>query len=262
MKLSIITINYNNAKGLERTIRSVISQTFTDYEYIVIDGGSNDGSIDIIKKYADNIDFWVSEPDNGIYNAMNKGTQQAHGEYCNYLNSGDTYSDKNSLYTIFHDSTDTDIITGRHEECCTYNIGKNGITMLTLYKWAIDHQATFIRRALCLKHPYDERYKIVSDWKFFIECLIFDNCSFSYIDKDVVNREMGGVSMIQSELLMQERRTILEDMLPPRILADYDYFAPADSPLLKLTPALNKTVGKQRLAYKFIELLLKIRPKR
>lgn len=261
MKLSIITINYNNSIGLERTIRSVISQTFTDYEYIVIDGGSTDGSVDIIKKYADNIDFWVSEPDKGIYNAMNKGTQKAHGEYCNYLNSGDTYSDSDSLLSIFHDSPDTDIITGCHEENGAYNIGKNGITMLSLYKWSIDHQASFIRRSLCQKYPYDERYKIVSDWKFFIECLIFNNCTFSFIDKEIIKTELGGISRTQPEIDRQERRTVLEELLPPRILADYDYLAPADSPLLKLTPALNNTVGKQRLAYKFIQLLLKIRPK-
>jgi glycosyltransferase involved in cell wall biosynthesis len=89
MKLSVITINYNNAIGLRKTIESVVNQTFRDYEYIIIDGGSTDGSVDVIKEYADKIDYWVSEPDKGIYNAMNKGVAAAHGEYTNFLNSGD-----------------------------------------------------------------------------------------------------------------------------------------------------------------------------
>ncbi|MDR2910496.1 MAG: glycosyltransferase [Bacteroidales bacterium] len=89
MKLSIITINLNNVAGLQKTIESVVKQTFTDYEYIVIDGGSTDGSADIIKQHANKITYWVSEPDKGIYNAMNKGIRVAKGEYCLFLNSGD-----------------------------------------------------------------------------------------------------------------------------------------------------------------------------
>ena len=87
MKLSIITINYNNCDGLRKTIESVIAQTTRDFEYIVIDGGSTDGSVDVIKEYADYIDYWVSEPDKGIYNAMNKGTRAAHGDFLLFLNS-------------------------------------------------------------------------------------------------------------------------------------------------------------------------------
>ena len=86
MKLSIITVNFNDAEGLERTIKSVISQTFHDYEFIIIDGGSTDGSVDVIKKYEDHIDYWISEKDGGIYQGMNKGLRQASGEYLNFLN--------------------------------------------------------------------------------------------------------------------------------------------------------------------------------
>lgn len=91
MKFSIITINYNNCEGLEKTIQSVIEQSYKGYEYIVIDGGSTDGSIDIIKKYEPSITFWVSEKDSGIYNAMNKGIRHSTGEYLNFMNSGDTF---------------------------------------------------------------------------------------------------------------------------------------------------------------------------
>ena len=86
MKVSVITINYNNCDGLSRTIESVVKQSFKEYEYIVIDGGSTDGSADVIRKYADKIDYWVSESDKGIYNAMNKGIDVAKGEYCNFMN--------------------------------------------------------------------------------------------------------------------------------------------------------------------------------
>ena len=100
MKYSIITINYNNRDGLEMTINSVLEQTYKDFEYIIIDGGSTDGSLEVIKKHAAQIDYWVSEPDNGIYNAMNKGIRKATGDYLNFMNSGDTYHTSSVLGDI------------------------------------------------------------------------------------------------------------------------------------------------------------------
>ena len=97
MKLSIITVNFNDAEGLERTIKSVISQTFHDYEFIIIDGGSTDDSVNVIKKYESHIDYWVSEYDGGIYPGMNKGLRQAKGEYLNYMNGGDCYHSEDVL---------------------------------------------------------------------------------------------------------------------------------------------------------------------
>ena len=88
MKYSIITINYNNRDGLEMTINSVLGQSYQDLEYIIIDGGSTDGSVEVIKKYESRIDYWVSEPDKGVYNAMNKGIGKASGDYLNFMNSG------------------------------------------------------------------------------------------------------------------------------------------------------------------------------
>ena len=103
MKYSIITINLNNSAGLRKTIESVVNQTFQDFEYIIIDGGSTDGSVDIIKEYSSRIDYWVSEPDRGIYNAMNKGIVQAHGDYINFMNSGDCFSKNTILEEIYAD---------------------------------------------------------------------------------------------------------------------------------------------------------------
>ena len=98
MKLSIITVNFNDSEGLERTIRSVISQTFRDFEFIVIDGGSTDGSVNVIKKYENHINYWVSEHDGGIYAGMNKGLRQAKGEFVNFMNGGDSYHSPDVLF--------------------------------------------------------------------------------------------------------------------------------------------------------------------
>ena len=116
MKLSIITVNYNDAEGLERTIKSVMSQSFKDFEFIIIDGGSTDASVDVIKKYENNIDYWVSETDGGIYQGMNKGLRQAQGEYVNFMNGGDSYYSPDVLNEIFALNSNADIITGTHSE--------------------------------------------------------------------------------------------------------------------------------------------------
>ena len=114
MKLSIITVNYNDAKGLERTILSVISQTKHNFEFIVIDGGSTDGSIDVIKKYEGNINYWVSEPDGGIYQGMNKGLRQAKGDYVNFMNSGATQMQTSSQERMSEAPTLMSEKTGSH----------------------------------------------------------------------------------------------------------------------------------------------------
>ena len=97
MKLSIITINYNNLAGLQRTIDSVVCQTWHDYEWIIIDGGSSDGSKELIEQYQEYITYWCSEPDKGIYNAMNKGIDHAHGDYLIFMNSGDAFASKKCI---------------------------------------------------------------------------------------------------------------------------------------------------------------------
>ena len=109
MKLSIITVNKNNAAGLKQTMESVISQDFDDYEYIVIDGGSSDESTAVIRQYEHKLAYWVSEPDSGIFNAMNKGIGKASGEYCLFLNSGDALTE-NSLINVFSVDLSEDII--------------------------------------------------------------------------------------------------------------------------------------------------------
>ena len=112
-KLSVITINYNNKNGLIKTINSVINQTYKDFEFIIIDGGSTDGSLEVIQEYSGQINYWVSEPDNGIYHAMNKGIVMAKGEYCNFMNSGDCFFDEQVLKNAFSHNLSVDIFIGK-----------------------------------------------------------------------------------------------------------------------------------------------------
>lgn len=150
MKLSIITVNRNNTEGLRKTIESVVSQTYTDFEYIIIDGASTDGSVDIIKEYADRITYWVSEPDNGIYNAMNKGILKAKGEYLQFLNSGDWLTNNDVLKYVFDLRRDEDVLYG--DEFLFYNINKivrkaypQKLTFYDLFVGSISHEGSFYK---------------------------------------------------------------------------------------------------------------------
>lgn len=259
MKLSIITVNYNDAKGLERTIKSVISQSYRDFEFIVIDGGSSDGSLDIIKKYEQHIDYWVSEPDGGIYSGMNKGLRQAKGEYVNFMNSGDIFHSSDVLKRIFALDTDADIITGTHVGSPHPNIGKDGISLYTLCTGAVDHQASFIKRDIALCHPYDEKYRIVSDWKFFIEALVLDNCSFFYTEIIVVDVDMNGISNTSLDLNRREREAVLRELFPERILTDYHLLMSIHPDILKISPRLTKSQNIRKAIVKLASFFLFIK---
>ena len=259
MKLSIITVNYNDAVGLERTIKSVISQTFHDYEFIIIDGGSTDGSVDVIKKYEECIDYWVSEHDGGIYPGMNKGLLRAKGKYVNFMNGGDRYHDNYVLENIFMSDINVDIITGTHYGSPHPNVGSKGVTMLSLYMGAVDHQASFIRREVALRYPYDERYKIVSDWKFFIQALILDNCTFYYTDTIVVDVDMSGISNTLHDQDRKEREVVLKELFPARVLADYHLLASIHPDILAIAPRISKSRTIIRIIKIIACLLLQIR---
>ena len=177
MKLSIITINRNNASGLERTISSVVSQTFDDFEYIVVDGASTDESVDVIKKYIDKISFWSSEPDSGIYNAMNKGIARASGEYCLFLNSGDRLKDTDSLVSVFRLNPTKDIIYGDQEICDGKSSGVAKFPAVLnpsyLFLDTLPHSSSFIRRNLLIDlGMYDESKKISGDHDFFLRAIV------------------------------------------------------------------------------------------
>jgi glycosyltransferase involved in cell wall biosynthesis len=262
MKYSIITINYNNKDGLEMTINSVLEQSFQDFEYIIIDGGSTDGSIEVIKKYASQIDCWVSEPDKGVYNAMNKGIRKATGNYLNFMNSGDTYHSSSALETIAKMHSDDDIIIGGYYETgkgVSHTIPPQDVTLLTLLKYTINHQATFIKKSLFYTRLYDESYMIMADAKFNFQSIIIDNCSVKIIEDIIADYDTNGISS-NYELYKAERQRFLKELFPPRVIRDYvTMFTPKEVPLVSLLPELKQSPTIQRWVYRFANFLIRLK---
>lgn len=244
IKLSIITVSLNNALGLRKTIESVITQTNKEFEYIIIDGGSYDGSLEIIKSYTTisqgvytpmsftcPITFWLSEPDFGIYNAMNKGIAAAKGEYCQFLNSGDwlIYSDVTSR--MLKRLPDSSIVYGnmfKQLSVKTTIINKEvpANSLLTFYTGSLNHSSAYIKRSLFEKYGlYDENLKIVSDWKFFLITIVLNNESVSYQNIDLTCTDTCGISNTNNNLHILERGKVLEQLIPANILSDYDQFS-------------------------------------
>lgn len=224
MKLSIITVCRNNIEGLKRTYRSVVDQTARkDFEWIIIDGASTDGTAEWLAAHDSDIDRWVSEPDTGIYNAMNKGVRLASGDYCLFINSGDELHNHKSIEKSLPHLKDTSIISGAME-CegkLTPPVKIIQNTFAIFFKDSICHPATFIKKSLLIKHPYDESLKIISDWKFWIETLIFDNDTYKTIPVVVAKFEVGGISCSNTKEGEIEREKVLHDLIPARILEDY-----------------------------------------
>ena len=232
VKVSVITINYNDVKGLNKTIDSIISQRFTNYEYIIIDGGSTDGSVELIRQNLDKISYWVSESDRGIYHAMNKGILRASGEYCYFLNSGDSLVNKKVLAKVFETDTDSDIIFGNLIVCdkngneIAKRFGKNKITFLDIYSNNLKHQASFIKRSLFdIYDLYNEDLKIIADWEFFIKSLGLGSATTKYINVDIAYFNNNGISNNAGTIYLNERKKILEELLPLRIREDYLNFS-------------------------------------
>ncbi|MBR4228716.1 MAG: glycosyltransferase [Bacteroidales bacterium] len=237
--VTIITINRNNAFGLERTMHSIFTQTRTDFEYIVIDGASSDGSIGVIKKYTDSLAGrlkWISEPDNGIYNAMNKGIRMASGKYVQFLNSGDCLASddvtermleelkKNDYPSILYGNMLKDMPDGKviRDRCFA---GKD-ISFLGFYTGTLNHSPAYIRKDLFEKYGlYDESLRIVSDWKWYLQAIVLGEEKPVYTDIDVTLFDMHGISETNKELDKVERKKVLGELIPQTILSDYDNWA-------------------------------------
>lgn len=224
MKLSIITVCKNNLEGLKRTFKSITNQTLRrSFEWIVIDSASIDTTPDFLKSHKNEIDYYISEPDTGIYNGMNKGVRLASAEYILFLNSGDTLYDNKVIENILPYLTDTSIISGamicNGVKTDPVDIVNNSFAIF--FKDSISHPATFIKKNILINHPYDESLKIVSDWKFWIETLILENETYKTIPVVISVFEVGGISTSNFELLNAERDKVLRELIPYRILADY-----------------------------------------
>lgn len=219
MKLSIITINYNNTAGLKKTLDSVAAQTYTEFEHIIVDGASTDGSVEEIITYNQSPIAnrhkitWISEPDTGIYNAMNKGVRMANGEYTLMLNSGDYLVDEYVVEKIIPLLDGTDIIQGNTIEeypdktMRNRGYGKSDIDFFDVMKGHFLHQAAFCRRDLFDRYGmFDESYRIIGDTKFFMVCLGKENASFKYVDIDIANYDITGISAVESGKWADKRK--------------------------------------------------------
>ncbi len=232
-KLSIITINLNNKEGLQKTMSSVFSQTFSDYEYIIIDGDSRDGSVDLIKENAVKLTYWLTEPDKGIYNAMNKGIVQAHGEFVMFLNSGDYLYSAEVLSNMLCEGCElVDVLYG--DLARTFPDGTkdivqmpNTITATFLYNASLTHPTTFIRRTLFQKYGlYDESYLIAADHAFFVKIFLTGEVCQKHKNIVVSNFMMDGACSMPGNFIqvIDERERALKEQLPPeylRIVEEY-----------------------------------------
>ena len=230
MKISIITINYNNLAGLQETYRSIIAQTYKDYEWIVIDGGSNQGDKAFLAEHEKDLAYWCSEPDNGVYNAQNKGIVHAKGEYLIFMNSGDTFYDPDVLHHVFSQKQTADIIYGdwiqRFEDGREITMNAPHVfSFHFIYNDNICHQAIFIKNEVLKKSPYDESLKYYADWAKWIE-LSLQKYTFLYVPYTICYFMMGGLSQNMNALqIEQERETLRAKYVPTAIKETMAYIA-------------------------------------
>jgi len=242
-KLSIITVNLNNAEGLQKTIESVVSQTFTDYEYIIIDGGSTDGSKEIIERYADKITYWVSEPDKGIYNGMNKGLFKTIGKYVFFLNSGDYFLTNNvlekvSANTLNYDFLFTGVLKSDEESGTKFRDIPKNVDKISLFKKMICHQSIFVKKNVFDKIGYfDTKYKIKADYEWLLRAITKNEFLLGYFSEVITYYPLGGVSdKYYNKYTPKENRIIWSI-----------YYSPKSEKFLRryiYRPSLNKIMQK------------------
>ena len=203
-KITVVTVCYNAVEMIERTIISVLNQTYNNIEYIIVDGASNDGTVEIIKKYSDKLAFFISEPDKGIYDAMNKAIDHATGEWINFMNSGDCFASNKVISDIFGSYRgDAGVIFG--------NTLLNQGNKIRSNKGRINendfpdlvHQSTFVRTKLMKSFHFDTAFVISADFAFLYK-LYQSNIEFYYVDKDVSVYDMSGLSSTNREILYRE----------------------------------------------------------
>jgi glycosyltransferase involved in cell wall biosynthesis len=223
---SIITINLNNAIGLKKTIESVVSQTFTDVEYIVIDGDSTDASIETIKNFEKKISYWISEKDNGIYNAMNKGVRKATGKYLLFLNSGDMLADKEVLQRVAETKPAADLVYGNMLILESNGKIREGVmpeilNQMHLLRDTLWHPVTFISRKVFADNGYyDEQFKIAGDYEFFLNLILKRRSSYKHLPITISIFDNNGISAsaANKKLLADERLRAQKRYFNPLLL--------------------------------------------
>lgn len=216
-KISIITIVYNNVRDIEHTILSVINQTYSAIEYIIIDGASTDGTLDIIHKYRGSIDILISEKDNGIYDAMNKGLSKATGDYVLFLNSGDELYDNHTIQTIVEKGNGADIIFGETKLVDEQRkiIGDRRHKAPAHFDWKsfqygmnVCHQAIYVKREIA--EPYDLKYKLSADVDWVIRAAKKAKTTQN-VQTYVARYLVGGMSQKRHKQSLKERYSIFKN---------------------------------------------------
>jgi len=260
-KVSIITINYNNKTGLQKTIDSVFKQSFKNFEYIVVDGNSTDGSKELLQLNQDKFTHYISEPDSGIYNAMNKGIRMATGNYLLFLNSGDCLADKDVIGKVDHqidgnyDIYYGDIIFEELKQKRTV-IFPEQLTFNFFFTDSLSHQSSFIRKTLFDQlFYYNENFKIASDWEFFICAICKENVPYKHLDILTTVYDGTGFSSTASnyEILYQERNAVLKKNFPA-FITDYNQISLLrEKRVIQLLYIKNYVV-----AWKFLKAFIKL----
>lgn len=228
MLISIITINLNNVIGLKKTMDSIFMQSSSSFEWIVIDGGSSDGSVTLLNNNRTRIDYWVSEPDRGLYHAMNKGISVAKGEYLLFLNSGDSFASSDVISSFIEKHFSSDVVYGNaifvdenNHEIRRFE-ASNFIRLSNFWhKGGLNHQATFFDKRCFDSFRYNETTRIASDTELFM-MLLYHGFRFEKWDYFIVRYEAGGISSIIKEGDYKEFSDMVNRVLPPGVKADYD----------------------------------------
>lgn len=246
MKLTVITICYNN-KQVEDTCKSVVNQSFQDFEWIVVDGGSTDGTLDILNQYKDRINVFISEKDSGVYNAMNKGIAASNGEYLQFLNGGDYFNNENVLKNIIGELDGTDLVYGDLKILSDEPFIKKYPDKLPqnyfIYE-SLPHPATFIKKDLFDKFgKYKEDYKIVSDWEKWIIFIKENNCSYKHISEIIADYGLDGISAVLDDTHKRERAEVIKKYYDVDINQDAikKYAKIFGFPLIKIKKTYDKT---------------------
>lgn len=260
--VSIITVNFNNNEGLIKTLKSIKQQSFSSYEHIIIDAKSTDGSKETIEQYAKStphLTYWVSEPDKGIYDGMNKGIEHSCGDYLYFLNSGDCLMD-DVLKKIPFDGTgylygDYIIISPKKSR---HKISSDHLNLMFFTNDALPHQATFIHQTLFKHHQYDLNYKIVSDWIHSLQSIVFEKCSYKHLEITIAKCDGGGISANGAKVKEERLKWFKENLPKPFDEAAINLMEFQKSAFRDVIPILNQTEQFQKRAKKVVMFLYKM----
>lgn len=229
-KYSIIVVTYNNATGLSETLQSIRALDYTDREVIVIDGASKDNTQEILSANKDIITVSVSEPDTGIYNAMNKGIRYITGDFVVFMNAGDCFAHCGVLSLV--NSYDGDILLGGETYGGQVRMVKNHMSLYDILSIGLNHQAVYYRREILQKYGFDESYKLIADLKSVVEPLAKDKVSITCIPEILAICEGGGVSKQRWRETLIENRRIIDEVVDPFYKEDYQKFARVNNQML------------------------------